>query len=172
MSFYFGALTWQNLFSHFYDERTIWHRIFICPILVLTFPFFILIFTLGIALYAAFIQLRYGCGYGTINSYKQRCVYCRWSFPDWKIEVSSLEKGFYGWLCGAIKFEDCSPYTVIELFGNEDSEQRHQSRRDDGQVEVSYSQENAANRHSRTPRSDSLPGTSRHQPMTRIESIM
>lgn len=58
VSFYFGSLTWQNIFSHYYDERSIWHRIFICPVLVLTFPVFILIFTLGIALYAAFIQLR------------------------------------------------------------------------------------------------------------------
>lgn len=152
VSFYFGALTWQNIFSHFYDERTIWHRIFICPILVLTFPLFILIFTLGIALYAAFIQLR-------------------WSFPDWKIEVTSLEKGFYGWLCGAMGMEDCSPYTVIELFSGEDSE--HHQIQHDGRVEVSYSQDNASNRHSsRTPRSSSLPGTSGHHPMSRIESTM
>lgn len=39
----------------------------------------------------------------------------RWFLPNWKDEVSSLEKGFYGWLCTKLNLEDCSPYLVVEL---------------------------------------------------------
>jgi len=57
ISFYFGTLTWHNVFNHFYDERTICHRIMLCPLLVLLFPVLIIIFTVPLALYAAFVQV-------------------------------------------------------------------------------------------------------------------
>ncbi|XP_002131717.2 transmembrane protein 169-like [Ciona intestinalis] len=98
--FYFGLLTWYNIFSYFYDERTICHRITLCPLLVLFFPGLIMVFTTSISFYAAFAQLT-----------------C--SFEDWRSEVGSFEKGFYGWLCSWLDIESCSPYMVITLTESE-----------------------------------------------------
>nr|CAB3267051.1 transmembrane protein 169-like [Phallusia mammillata] len=100
ISFYFGTLTWHNIFNHFYEERTICHRITLCPLLVLLFPILIFVFTIPIAIYAAFIQIS-------------------WCFDDWKAEVVSFEKGFYGWLCSKLSLEFCSPYTVVTLTESE-----------------------------------------------------
>ena len=96
VSMYFGLLTWQNLFSHFYDERTIWHRICVCPFLVIFFPIFITIISFSIALYAAVVQIS-------------------WTYDDWKTEIGSFEKGFYGWVCSWMNLESCSPYSVVIL---------------------------------------------------------
>nr|XP_018672928.1 transmembrane protein 169-like isoform X2 [Ciona intestinalis] len=41
------------------------------------------------------------------------------SFEDWKSEVGSFEKGFYGWLCSWLDIESCSPYIVITLTESE-----------------------------------------------------
>nr|XP_039263765.1 transmembrane protein 169-like [Styela clava] len=123
-SFYFGALTWQNIFNHFYDERTIWHRIFICPLLVIAFPLIIVFLTLGISIYAAFVQLR-------------------WSFTNWKDEVGSLEKGFCGWLCGILNLEDCSPYTVVELFDTSDTENGQRQSQHQGRCATLNTEQNS-----------------------------
>uniref|UniRef100_H2ZK06 Transmembrane protein 169 n=1 Tax=Ciona savignyi TaxID=51511 RepID=H2ZK06_CIOSA len=53
--FYFGLLTWYNIFSYFYDEKSICYRITLCPLLVIFFPILIMLFTLGISFYAAFV---------------------------------------------------------------------------------------------------------------------
>lgn len=157
-SFYFGALTWQNVFNHFYDERTIWHRIFICPLLVLAFPLIIVLFTLGIAIYAAFVQLR-------------------WSFLVWKDEVGSLEKGFYGWLCDKLNLEDCSPYTVVELFDTSDAENGVQSQNEAQSPRVSVLYTEQSNNDSGRPGTNGnhdrniLPTTG-HTRMQRMESSM
>ena len=96
VSLYFGLLTWQNIFSHFYDERTLCHRILICPLLVIFFPLLIIFMSISIAVYAAFVQIS-------------------WTYDDWKTEIASFEKGFYGWLCSWLSLESCSPYSVVML---------------------------------------------------------
>ena len=93
---YFGLLTWHNVFSYFYDERTIFHRIFLCPLLVLSFPLLIVGISVGLAFYSAFVQIS-------------------WSYDDWKSEIGSFEKGFYGWLCSSLSLESCSPYSVVVI---------------------------------------------------------
>lgn len=94
--FYFGLLTWHNVFSYFYDEKTLAHRIFICPLLILIFPIFIILTAFCISIYAAAIQIS-------------------WSYENWKNEIGSFEKGFYGWLCSWLSIESCSPYSVVVL---------------------------------------------------------
>lgn len=101
VSFYFGALTWYNLYIYFSEERTIWHKVFLCPILILTFPFTVGLSALGIALYAGIKQIS-------------------WYFMSWKTEFLDFEKGFYSWFCGKLDLPQCSPYEIVIL--NEDSE--------------------------------------------------
>ena len=98
---YFGLLTWYNIFSYYYDERTICHRIFFCPLLILIFPIFIIITAIFIAIYASVIQIS-------------------WTYDDWKNEIGSFEKGFYGWLCSFLSLEACSPYSVVVLTDPDD----------------------------------------------------
>lgn len=95
-SFYIGTLTWYNLFTFFSQEKTILHRIFVTPILILTYPITILIFTLGLGVYGGLKQISL-------------------RFHVWFNEVCDLEKGFYGWLCGVLRLSDCSPYEVVIL---------------------------------------------------------
>ncbi|XP_062566773.1 transmembrane protein 169-like [Saccostrea cucullata] len=101
VAFYYGAWTWYNLYIYYSEERTVCHKIFICPILIITFPLTVGLSSLGIALFAAFIQIS-------------------WSFFRWKIEFLDFEKGFYGWLCCKIGLPMCSPYEVLEY--TDDSE--------------------------------------------------
>ncbi|KAK7790070.1 hypothetical protein R5R35_012994 [Gryllus longicercus] len=46
---------------------------------------------------------------------KKGLVQISWFFESWYKEMTDLEKGFYGWLCAALKHEDCSPYEVVVL---------------------------------------------------------
>ena len=96
VSLYFGLLTWYNIFSYFYDERSMCHRILLCPLLVIFFPVLITVISIFLALYAALVQIS-------------------WTYDDWKTEIGSFEKGFYGWLCSWLSLESCSPYSVVVL---------------------------------------------------------
>lgn len=93
VAFYYGAWTWYNLYIYFSEERTICHKIFICPILIITFPLTVGLSSVGIAIFAAFVQIS-------------------WSFYSWKMEFLDFEKGFYGWLCIKLDLSMCSPYDI------------------------------------------------------------
>ena len=95
-SFYMGTLTWYNIFTLYSEEKPIIYRILITPILILLYPFVIFLLTFGLGIYAALIQIS-------------------WFWNRWLKEITDLEKGFYGWLCSALKHEDCSPYEVVIL---------------------------------------------------------
>lgn len=95
-SFYMGTITWYNVFTYYTEEKPVLCRILISPFLILLFPFLILIFTIGLGLYAGIVQIS-------------------WFLDSWYKEITDLEKGFYGWLCAALKHEDCSPYEVVVL---------------------------------------------------------
>ena len=57
MSFYIGTIAWYNVYLNLSEERTIWHKVLLCPVLILTFPIFIVLSTLCIGLYASIIQV-------------------------------------------------------------------------------------------------------------------
>lgn len=101
VSFYYGAWTWFNLYLFFSEEKTVWHKVTICPLLILTFPFTVGLSSIFIAVFAAFIQLS-------------------WYFRSWRNEIVDFDKGFYGWLCDKIGLSQCSPYEMITL--NDESE--------------------------------------------------
>lgn len=92
-SFYIGTLTWYNIFLNLTDTFT-WKTVMFLPIVVVLYPFLIVIFTVAIGLYAGIVQLRL-------------------SSVSWWNGVCDLEKGFYGWLCNAIGKSHCSPYEVV-----------------------------------------------------------
>ncbi|CAH1772715.1 unnamed protein product [Owenia fusiformis] len=96
VAFYMGIMMWYNMFIYFSEERTIWHKIFICPLLILFLPFLIVLVSLGIGLYACIIQIS-------------------WWFRSWKREIRDYEKGFYGWICNKLDIAECSPYEVVIL---------------------------------------------------------
>lgn len=95
-SFYIGTITWYNMFTYFNEEKSHVYKLFMSPILIITYPFAILICTLGLGIY------------GGIKQISMR-------FQQWFNEVCDLEKGFYGWLCGILRLSDCSPYEVVIL---------------------------------------------------------
>ena len=96
ISFYLGTLTWYNAIVYFNEEKTIWHKILFCPILIITFPFTIGLSALGIALYSCVIQLS-------------------WFMDHWCSQIRDFEKGFYGWLCDFLNLSQCSPYDIVVL---------------------------------------------------------
>ncbi|XP_050679323.1 uncharacterized protein LOC126975454 isoform X1 [Leptidea sinapis] len=95
-SFYIGTLAWYNIFSHVTDELSCIKKAFLAPIVILTYPFLIVIFTVGLGLYAGIVQLTFSGG-------------------NWWKDVCDFEKGFYGWLCNALGISECSPYEVVVL---------------------------------------------------------
>lgn len=101
VAFYYGAWTWYNLYIYFSEEKTIWHKVTICPLLILTFPFTVGFTSLAVAIFAAFIQLS-------------------WYFRSWRLEIIDFDKRFYGWLCDKLGLSQCSPYEMVTL--NDDSE--------------------------------------------------
>ncbi|XP_041347297.1 transmembrane protein 169-like [Gigantopelta aegis] len=96
VAFYMGTMTWYNVHLHFSEDRTIWHRILVCPCLILTFPFTVGLSALGVGLYAALVQLS-------------------WFYSSWYKEFWDFEKGFYGWVCKKCGLPQCSPYEVVIL---------------------------------------------------------
>lgn len=99
-SFYYGTLTWYNVFLVYNEERTFWHKITICPFLIIFYPMLIMPMALSLALYSAVVQLS-------------------WAFSEWWQDVRDLEKGFCGWACGKLGLEDCSPYSIVELLDSD-----------------------------------------------------
>lgn len=95
-SFYIGTLTWYNMFNYFSEEKSYAHKLFVSPLLVLLYPFLIVLCTLGLGIYAGFVQLSV-------------------CFSSWINEIGDIEKGFYGWLCSFLRMSDCSPYEVVIL---------------------------------------------------------
>lgn len=99
-SFYYGTLTWYNVFLVYNEERTFWHKITICPFLIIFYPMLIMPMALSLALYSAVVQVS-------------------WVFSEWWQAVRDLEKGFCGWACGKLGLEDCSPYSIVELLDSD-----------------------------------------------------
>ena len=93
VAFYYGALTWYNLLIYFSEERTLWHKVLICPVLILTFPLTVGFTSLAVAVYAAMVQIS-------------------WHFSRWRERVFDCEKGFYGWLCYKLNVQMCAPYDM------------------------------------------------------------
>ncbi|KAG9349269.1 hypothetical protein JZ751_027712 [Albula glossodonta] len=99
-SFYYGTLTWYNVFLVYNEERTFWHKITVCPVLIISYPVLIMAVSLSLGLYAAVVQVS-------------------WVFAEWWLAVRDLEKGFCGWACGKLGLEDCSPYSIVELLDSD-----------------------------------------------------
>lgn len=102
-SFYCGTITWYNIFNYFNEEKTYLHKLFMSPILIVSYPIVIIACTLGLGFYASAKQIS-----------------CDWT--AWSNEVADLEKGFYNWLCAALKLSVCSPYEVVILTDIRDNE--------------------------------------------------
>lgn len=96
VSFYYGTITWYNIFLVYNEERTFWHKISCCPCLILCYPVLIMAMASSLGLYAAVVQLS-------------------WSWEAWWQAARDMEKGFCGWLCSKLGLEDCSPYSIVEL---------------------------------------------------------
>ena len=96
VNFYYGSVTWYNIYLYITEEAKIWKRIIFAPILVLSFPFLIVSSSLSLASYSSIVQLS-------------------WFFPHWYKEVSDLEKGFHNWLCSIIDLPECSPRQIVIL---------------------------------------------------------
>lgn len=99
-SFYYGTLTWYNIFLVYNEERTFCHKITVCPFLIIFYPVLIVALSLSLGLYSALVQVS-------------------WAFSEWWLSVRDLEKGFCGWACGKLGLEDCSPYSVVELLDSD-----------------------------------------------------
>lgn len=95
-SFYVGTITWYSIFNYVTEVKKLSSKILFSPFVILLYPFLIVIFTIGLGLYAA-------------------CIQISWSFASWQKEITDLEKGFYGWLCSVMNLEECSPYQVVVL---------------------------------------------------------
>ncbi|KAG6445512.1 transmembrane protein 169 [Manduca sexta] len=95
-SFYMGTITWYNIFTHVTEDFNCIKKILFAPIVILSYPFLIVIFTIGLGLYAGIVQLTF-------------------SAANWWKDVCDFEKGFYGWLCNLLGMSECSPYEVVVL---------------------------------------------------------
>lgn len=94
--FYVGTMCWYNIYLNLSEERTIWHKAFLCPLLILFYPVLIILSAFGIGLYAAVIQIS-------------------WFLSSWLKEIKDFDKGFYGWLCSKLRIPECAPYEVVIL---------------------------------------------------------
>ncbi|XP_061727104.1 uncharacterized protein LOC133532442 [Cydia pomonella] len=95
-SFYMGTMTWYNIFTHVTEDLNWVKKAMLAPIVILSYPFLIVIFTVGLGLYAGIVQLTF-------------------SGANWWKDVCDFEKGFYGWLCNSLGMSECSPYEVVIL---------------------------------------------------------
>lgn len=95
-SFYMGTLAWYNIFTHVTEELNCIKKALFTPIIILSYPFLIVVFTIGLGLYAGIVQLTF-------------------SGANWWKDVCDFEKGFYGWLCNTLGMSECSPYEVVVL---------------------------------------------------------
>ncbi|OWR41484.1 transmembrane protein 169 [Danaus plexippus] len=95
-SFYIGTMAWYNIFTHVTEDFSCIKKVFFAPLVILSYPFLIVIFTVILGLYAGIAQLTF-------------------SGTNWWKDVSDFEKGFYGWLCNSLGMSECSPYEVVVL---------------------------------------------------------
>ncbi|KAH8334698.1 hypothetical protein KR074_003986 [Drosophila pseudoananassae] len=95
-SFYIGTLTWYNMFNYYCEERTYLHKILVTPLLFAVYPLVIVLCTFGLGIYSGIRQLSL-------------------QYSSWVNDITDIEKGFYGWLCGFLRMPDCSPYEVVIL---------------------------------------------------------
>lgn len=95
-SFYIGTLAWYNIFTHVTENFNCIKKAFLAPVVILSYPFLIVVFTIGVGLYAGIVQLTF-------------------SGANWWKDVCDFEKGFYGWLCNLLGMSECSPYEVVIL---------------------------------------------------------
>ncbi|XP_041982614.1 uncharacterized protein LOC121735758 [Aricia agestis] len=95
-SFYMGTMAWYNIFTHVTEDLNCIKKTLLAPIVILSYPFLIVIFTLGLGLYSGIVQLTF-------------------SGTNWWKDVCDFEKGFYGWLCNSLGMSECSPYEVVVL---------------------------------------------------------
>ncbi|XP_023306545.2 uncharacterized protein LOC111688290 [Lucilia cuprina] len=95
-SFYIGTITWYNVFNYMHEEKSILIRLLMSPLLVAAYPIYIICCSLGLGIYAGFVQISL-------------------KFSTWCNEIADMEKGFYGWLCSFLHLSDCSPYEVVIL---------------------------------------------------------
>ncbi|KAM8933773.1 transmembrane protein 169 [Pelodytes ibericus] len=100
LSFYYGTITWYNIFLVYNEERTFWHKIIVCPFLIIFYPIIIVVLSFSLALYTAVTQIS-------------------WSFGEWWHAVRDMEKGLCGWICSKLGLEDCSPYSIVELLDSD-----------------------------------------------------
>ena len=100
VAFYYSAMTWYNFYIYFSEEKSIWHKVFVCPLLILSFPFWAALTALGIGLYAALVQIS-------------------WFLDSWLYHIRDLEKGFYAWFCSSVGLPQCSPYEIVVLDEND-----------------------------------------------------
>ncbi|XP_062974735.1 transmembrane protein 169 isoform X2 [Elgaria multicarinata webbii] len=100
VSFYYGTITWYNVFLVYNEERTFWHKITFCPFLIIFYPIIIMVVSSSLGLYTAVTQVS-------------------WAFGHWWHAVRDMEKGFCGWLCSKMGLEDCSPYSIVELLDSD-----------------------------------------------------
>lgn len=105
-SFYVGTLTWYNIFNHVAEHKKIFKRIFFAPSLIFAYPFIIVIFSIGLAVYGAVAQIS-------------------WHYGSWLKQITDLEKGFYGWICSALNIEECCPYQVVVLVNVRNANDNH-----------------------------------------------
>lgn len=95
-AFYIGTLTWYNMFTYFNEEKSCLYRFIMSPLLVVAYPFGIVLCTIGLGVYSGLVQIST-------------------TFAKWTNEIADIEKGFYGWLCSFLHLSDCSPYEVVIL---------------------------------------------------------
>lgn len=95
-SFYVGTMAWYNVFSHITENVSCIKKVVLSPIVILCYPFLIVLFTIGLGLYAGIVQLTF-------------------SAANWWKDVCDFEKGFYGWLCNTLGLSECCPYEVVVL---------------------------------------------------------
>ncbi|CAH0731759.1 unnamed protein product, partial [Brenthis ino] len=95
-SFYMGTMAWYNIFTHVTEDLSCIKKMLLAPIVILSYPFLIAIFTIGLGLYAGIAQVTF-------------------SGANWWKDVCDFEKGFYGWLCNTLGMSECSPYEVVVL---------------------------------------------------------
>ena len=98
-SFYIGSLTWYNIFLYLSEEKAWYHRVFICPWLIVFYPVLIVLICLSIAFFGMFKQVS-------------------WFLSSWYKEIRDPEKGFFGWLCEKMGVSQLAPYEVVVLDEN------------------------------------------------------
>uniref|UniRef100_A0A8C4WY83 Transmembrane protein 169b n=1 Tax=Eptatretus burgeri TaxID=7764 RepID=A0A8C4WY83_EPTBU len=100
VAFYYGTITWYNVFLVYNEQRTFWHKVTLCPLLMLFYPPLIMAASIALALHAVTSQFT--------------CTFALW----WQA-ARDPEKGFFGWLCSHLGLEECAPYSIVELLDSQ-----------------------------------------------------